>query len=120
MTIYQPLEEVIPWVVQAALLASGLLVMTGFVVRRQIAAANGGVIPDEGVTIRNVMEMVLDGLSGLARDTMGDEWRTYFPIVATLFVFVLFSNVMGLVPGVGDFLPVPFFLPSLMASLKAA
>jgi F-type H+-transporting ATPase subunit a len=101
MNIYQALEGQIPWVLQAALLASALLVMAGFAVRRQIAAANGGIVPDEGVTLRNVLEMIVDGLASLARDTMGDEWRRYFPVVGTIFFFILFSNLMGLVPFLG-------------------
>lgn len=101
MNIYQALGDRIPWVVQASLLASALLFAAGFAVRRQIAAANGGVVPDEGVTLRNALEMVVEGLSSLARDTMGEEWRRYFPIVGTIFFFILFSNLLGLVPFLG-------------------
>ncbi len=99
MNIFSFLEHQIPWVVQAALLSGALLVLTGFAVRRQIAAAGGGVVPDEGVTLRNVFEVMIDALASMARDTMGDEWRRYFPIVGTIFIFILFSNLMGLVPG---------------------
>jgi F-type H+-transporting ATPase subunit a len=101
VNIYQALGDRIPWVVQASLLASALLFAAGFAVRRQIAAANGGVVPDEGVTLRNALEMVVEGLSSLARDTMGEEWRRYFPIVGTIFFFILFSNLLGLVPFLG-------------------
>jgi F-type H+-transporting ATPase subunit a len=101
VNIYQALGDQIPWVVQASLLASALLIAAGFAVRRQIAAANGGVVPDEGITLRNALEMVVDGLSGLARDTMGEQWRRYFPIVGTIFFFILFSNLLGLVPFLG-------------------
>ena len=82
MSIYGPLEEAlhIPWVIQAAVLTTALLMSAAFVVRRQIAAADGGVVPDEGVTLRNIFEVVIDGLASLARDTMGDEWRRYFPL----------------------------------------
>ena len=62
MNIYAPLEEAlhIPWVLQAAVLTTLLLVGAGLVVRRQIAAAGGGVVPDEGVTLRNVVEVIVD------------------------------------------------------------
>ena len=99
MNIFSFLEHQIPWVVQAALLSGALLLLVGFAVRRQIAAAGGGVVPDEGVTLRNVFEVMIDALANMARDTMGDEWRRYFPIVGTIFVFILVSNLMGLVPG---------------------
>ncbi len=103
MTIYEPLEHAlhIPAVVQATVLAAGLLFTVAFLVRRQIAVAGGGVVPDEGVTVRNIVEVVIDGIASLARDTMGDEWRRYFPLVGTIFAFILVSNLMGLVPGLG-------------------
>ena len=50
--------------------------------------------------MRNVLEVLVDGLAGLARETMGDEWRKYFPLVGTIFVFVMVSNVIGLLPGI--------------------
>ena len=103
MTIYRALEDAlhVPWAVQASVLAALLLVAAGLLVRRRLAATGGGVIPDEGVTLRNVLEVVVESLSGLARDTMGEEWRRYFPLVGTIFVFILVSNLLGLVPGVG-------------------
>ena len=30
---------------------------------------------------------------------MGPKWRKYFPIVGTIFFFILISNLMGLIPG---------------------
>jgi F-type H+-transporting ATPase subunit a len=88
-------------VVQASALAALILLASGALVRRQLSLAGGGVLPDEGVTLRNVFEVVVEGLSGLARDTMGEGWRRYFPLVGTIFVFVLVSNLLGLVPGLG-------------------
>lgn len=103
MTIYRLLEDSLhlPWVVQASALAALILLASGALVRRQLSLAGGGVLPDEGVTLRNVFEVVVEGLSGLARDTMGEGWRRYFPLVGTIFVFVLVSNLLGLVPGLG-------------------
>ena len=93
MNIYAPLEHTlhIPWVLQATVLAAGLLMLGGLVLRRQIAAADGGVVPDEGVTLRNVVEVVIDALASLARDVMGEDWKSYFPLVGTVFVFILVS-----------------------------
>jgi F-type H+-transporting ATPase subunit a len=30
---------------------------------------------------------------------MGPDWRTYFPVIGTIFFFILVSNLMGLIPG---------------------
>src|SRR5262249_52839457 len=101
--IYDALEDSlhVPWAIQASILAALILVAAGLRVRRQIAAAAGGILPDEGVTLRNALEVVVETLSGLARDTMGEDWRRFFPLVGTIFVFILVSNLLGLVPGVG-------------------
>jgi F-type H+-transporting ATPase subunit a len=91
----------IPWVIQASVLAIGILFLASRSVRSSLAAANGGVVPDEGVTIRNTIEVVLEGLVGLARDIIGPEWRKWFPVVGAIFFFVLISNLLGLIPAVG-------------------
>jgi len=101
--IYSFLENSlgIPWVIQASLLSCALLLAAGLAVRSRIAGADGGVLPDEGVTIRNLFEVIVEGLANLARDTMGGEWRRYFPIVGTIFFFILIANLLNLVPGIG-------------------
>ena len=89
----------VPWVILAALATGLLLVLAGLSVRRRLADPQGGVLPDPGITLRNVVEVIVEWLAGMARDRMGPEWRRYFPIVGTMFFFILVSNLMGLVPG---------------------
>jgi len=99
--IYQPLEGAIPIVVQGTLLTGFLLVLGGFQLRRRIAATNGGLVPDEGFSLRNILEVLVELIANLAKDRIGSEWRKYFPIVGTMFLFILVANLLGLVPGVG-------------------
>ena len=102
MSLYHPLEQLgFARVYQAVLLAALLLALSGWLVRRRIAATNGDVVPDEGLTLRNSLELIVEGLSALARDNMGPDWRRWFPFVGTIFFFILISNLLGLVPGVG-------------------
>jgi F-type H+-transporting ATPase subunit a len=101
VTIYSPFEAAVPAVVQATLLAAGLMILAGVHVRRRLAAAGGGVVPDEGVTLCNILEVLIEALANLARERIGEDWRRYFPIIATMFLFILVSNLMGLIPGVG-------------------
>ncbi|HUC31550.1 MAG TPA: F0F1 ATP synthase subunit A [Candidatus Paceibacterota bacterium] len=53
---------------------------------------------------QNVAEIVLEGALGLMDSVLGSrkESEKYLPIVFTIFLFVLFSNWFGLVPGVGS------------------
>ncbi len=99
--IFHQLEQLghVPWVIQATLVAGGLLVLAGLSVRRRLADPSGGVLPDEGVTIRNLVEVIVEWLAGMASDRMGADWRRYFPLIGTIFLFILLSNLIGLVPG---------------------
>lgn len=103
MNIYSFLEHGagIPWVLQASLLATAILGVTIVAVRRSLAASNGGVIPDEGVTVRNMIEIVVEGLGKLAHDSIGPDWKRWFPVVGAIFFFILISNLLGLIPGIG-------------------
>lgn len=103
MDVFHVLEEWthLSWVLWSSLFVALLMIATGMLVRARLAAAGGGVVPDEGVTLRNVVEIVVEFLVGLSRENMGEHWRRYFPVVATLFVFILLSNLIGLVPGIG-------------------
>lgn len=49
--------------------------------------------------IQNVMEIVIGKLSEFFQDVMGEyAGRKYFPLVATLFIYVLICNYSGLLP----------------------
>ncbi|MBI4034013.1 MAG: F0F1 ATP synthase subunit A [Candidatus Brennerbacteria bacterium] len=53
---------------------------------------------------QNAVEFVIDGFFGFMTTVAGDR-RTaekFFPIVATIFFFVLFANWAGILPGVGS------------------
>jgi F-type H+-transporting ATPase subunit a len=76
-----------------------LLVLASFAVRRSLAASGGGTIPDEGVSLRNVFEVIVEGLTDLAKQTMGPEWKKWFPFVGAMFFFILIANLVGLLPG---------------------
>lgn len=50
---------------------------------------------------QNVMETILEGLLGLVENTAGHYARRVFPLIATLFLFIITANYMGLLPGLG-------------------
>ena len=65
----------ITWFIHAALVAGALLIFAGVFVSRKLAGPSGGVVPDEGVTLRNVLEVLVEWLANLARERMGPDWR---------------------------------------------
>ncbi len=49
--------------------------------------------------VQNFMEVVLEQFQALLDDVIGHEGRRYLPLVATLGLFILVSNLLGIVPG---------------------
>ncbi|MFZ5876840.1 MAG: F0F1 ATP synthase subunit A [Nitrospirota bacterium] len=49
--------------------------------------------------MQNIAEVAVEFLRGLAVDNMGPMGNRFFPFIATLFFFVLFANLLGLIPG---------------------
>jgi len=49
--------------------------------------------------LQNCMEAIIGGIENMIVETMGEEGRPFFPLIATLAIFVLVSNLSGLIPG---------------------
>lgn len=60
------------------------------------------IIPDEKLTLRNFLELIVMFILGLAEGIMGEEAKEYMSLLVTVFIYILFMNLLGLVPG---FLP---------------
>jgi len=53
-------------------------------------------LPKKG---QNVFEVIVGGLEDFMVEITGPEGRFFFPYIATIFFFILVSNLIGLVPG---------------------
>ena len=49
--------------------------------------------------LQSLAEMMVDFIRGIILDTMGKDGMKFFPLIATLFLFILFCNLIGLIPG---------------------
>ena len=49
--------------------------------------------------LQSVAELLYSFIRSMVMDVMGEEGRKFFPYIFTLFIFVLFSNILGLIPG---------------------
>jgi F-type H+-transporting ATPase subunit a len=61
---------------------------------------------------QNFMEVVIGGIENMIVETMGEHGRPFFPLIATLALFILVSNLVGLIPG--------FFPPTANINTTAA
>ena len=54
--------------------------------------------------IQNLTEALIGGMETFMTTVTGDKEKTrkFFPLIATLFIFILISNWLGILPGVGS------------------
>ena len=48
---------------------------------------------------QNVVEIIIEGIRNFTEETMGHHGKKYFPFIATLGIYILISNLLGLIPG---------------------
>jgi F-type H+-transporting ATPase subunit a len=82
---YVPAHVAYSWFIMAA------LAILSFLATRRL-----DIYPNK---IQNVMESALSGIDTFLTDTMGHEGRRFFPLVATIGLYILSSNLLGLLPG---------------------
>ncbi|SDE18998.1 F0F1 ATP synthase subunit A [Rhodospira trueperi] len=49
--------------------------------------------------MQSLAEMMYEFVANMIRDNVGNEGMRYFPFILTLFLFVFFGNMLGMVPG---------------------
>lgn len=72
------------------------VVMIILIVCGYIAAKGVSLIPTK---MQNVMEILISGIEEFMVDITGEEGRWLFPIVTTIFLYILVGNMIGLIPG---------------------
>jgi F-type H+-transporting ATPase subunit a len=72
------------------------LVMAILVVGTGLMAAGLQLIPRKG---QSLLEIIVQGLENFMVEITGEEGRAFFPYVATVFLYVFVSNLIGLIPG---------------------
>ena len=79
-----------PHVTYAWFLAIALSVLS-FLAARRLSIYPG--------RFQNVMEVIIGGFDALLNEIMGHNGRRFFPLIATLGIFILTANLLGIIPG---------------------
>lgn len=95
---YRSTEPVI-----TAMLYLGILLVLALVARRKLTDLKAAAIPSENLTLTTFFEVFLGYFYDMAKDVMGAERaKRYFPLIGSLSLFIIFSNLVGMIPGVGS------------------
>ena len=88
-----------------SLITASLLVVGGFLVVRSVKMLPG--------KAQNTIETLVEGILTFMGQALGnkEQAKKFFPLVATIFLFILFNNWIGVLPGTGsiEFRHAPLF-----------
>ncbi len=73
------------WFVMIIILLGGILLCRGI-----------KLLPDKK---QNIVEIIVERLEDFMVEITGPEGRLFFPFIATIFLYILISNLLGLIPG---------------------
>ena len=79
-----------PWVIHSWFVMI-LLTVFGFLAVRTI-----DIIPSKA---QNFFEIIVSGIEEFMVDITGEEGRKFFPLIATVFLYIATCNLLGLIPG---------------------
>jgi F-type H+-transporting ATPase subunit a len=84
----------------AASFVAAVVLLLAVLARARLARLDEMVVPDDRLTLRTFMEIFLGYFYDLAKNMMGAQRaKKYFPVIGASAIFVFFSNVMALLPG---------------------
>ncbi len=66
---------------------------------RKLKNTEDCVIPPKKLSIAGVFELAVEAVLNLMREIMGARAEMYFPIIGATFIYILISNLFGVIPG---------------------
>lgn len=70
-----------------------LLILIGFAIAARRSMMKGSEVP---TGFQNVVELIVEKLDGMVDSTMGKSAPKFYNYIGTIFIFILFSNISGL------------------------
>jgi F-type H+-transporting ATPase subunit a len=82
---------------EEAIILTNTLIVVAVVLGLSILATRRMTLKPKG--LQNLLEIVTDWLVEMLQNMVGRNGPRYIPFIASLFLFILFSNIIGLIPG---------------------
>lgn len=105
-TWYELLQGLLPFPLRlipdhtfTALLVMVLLVVLAYLARQTVSRSRDPVIPGEGLSLRNLLELLVELMVGLSDSIIGKKGRKYVHLFGSFFLFILTANLFGFIPG---------------------
>jgi F-type H+-transporting ATPase subunit a len=86
--------------VLVTMLVVGICIAGGLSFKKGLATKDGGLVPPRRMNFRNFFEYMAETVYGMVEGGVGEHNAArFFPVIGTLWLFILIGNLIGLVPG---------------------
>src|SRR4051812_17729434 len=85
--------------VATAMAVTALIVIFSLAGRLALGSGEAAIMPAQGFSVKGVFEVVIEFINSLVIMVLGEEGRHYIPLFGSVFCYIFFSNVFGLLPG---------------------
>jgi F-type H+-transporting ATPase subunit a len=82
-----------------SIVVTALLIGVAIAIRGQLVPVEETAVPGDRLSLRLVVQYFVEAISNLAEGVIGHHASRHVPLLGSLFLFILVSNLLGLVPG---------------------
>lgn len=81
-----------------AIVTAGIF-FVGIAARAALGKGDTAVLPANKFSLRGIVEVLTETISGLADMVIGEHGKHYVPFFSSVFFFILVNNLVGMIPG---------------------
>ena len=85
--------------IAGTIVVGAILIVFALAARLALAGSKDYLVPPGKLTFLNFADIISENLYGTTKSILGHDAPKYFPIIGALFLYVLVSNLFGLLPG---------------------
>jgi F-type H+-transporting ATPase subunit a len=85
--------------VAGAAIVSAALIVVGLKVRADLRDLEKNILPKPGISLVNISTAIVGIFRNLLDEMIGHGAEKYVPLIGSIFLFILISNLSGLIPG---------------------
>jgi F-type H+-transporting ATPase subunit a len=97
--LHADLRGAIPQQIFFSIVAMILIIWLGSRVRKRLLDAHDPVVPSDQLSVTNIFEVLIEFVVDLSDSIIGKKGRPYISLYGSFFIYILFCNFVGLVPG---------------------
>jgi F-type H+-transporting ATPase subunit a len=86
--------------VVTGIIVGGLMILISFAARAALGNGEVAVTPAGRFSLKGMFESMIEFIVGISDLVIGEEGRKFVPLFAAIFFYILFSNLIGLIPGI--------------------